>query len=352
MSRLQNSPLVFIPAISELEHNLNRSSRNITKSSSAFFPSGCRILLVEFFRSGCLGFNITRYRTHCVKLQVACTTSEWTVVFLVILWYTLLATLHLTIPCQCHTTLINRLPEEYAMLRPEQWMPQAEALNALSMQYSFDSYPTRLGDTWMIWRPCTELHFLFSQGLSLGNLFTSPSWSSAKRPPARSTMNLCTVLSQHVIFTSTERWLNSHETVWLWALPCTAGISKTFQACLARRIWADSCILRCQIEEGKLNLKTIMQTYTQLYKYKHITSSRSKSCKIQHFASKFSWGSGLRTWHTSWWRFAVSRFSRKTHLLVKICVIARQNAYSRVLMNTAGAVTTYCLHLLSHAEIL
>ena len=39
MSRLQNSPLVLIlAAISELEHNFNRSSRNITKSSSVFFP--------------------------------------------------------------------------------------------------------------------------------------------------------------------------------------------------------------------------------------------------------------------------------------------------------------------------
>ena len=53
--------------------------------------------------------------------------------------------------------------------------------------------------------------------------------------------------------------------------------------------------------------------YANLYTlYKHITSSRSKSCKIQLFASKFSWGSGLRTWRTSWWRFAVSQFSRKT----------------------------------------
>ena len=52
-----------------------------------------------------------------------------------------------------------------------------------------------------------------------------------------------------------------------------------------------------------------IHTYTKLYKY--ITSS-SKSCKIQLFASKFSWGSGLRTWRTSWWRCAVLPFSRKT----------------------------------------
>ena len=242
------------------------------------------------------------------------------------------------------------------MLRPEQWMPQAEALNALSMQCSFDSYPsTRLGDTWMAlyW-----IALLFSQGLSLGNLFTSPSWSSAKRPSVWSTlMNLCTtVLSQQlVIFTSyTKRWLNSlHETVWLWALPCTAGISKTFQACLARRIWADSCILRCQIEEAKLNLKTIMQTYTHYTNIKHRLEARVAKSSFLHPNSL-----EVRDWEHDaplGEDLQCHSFHGRPRETGDHCVIARQNAYARVLMNTAAAAaaaTTYCLHLLSYAEIL